>query len=78
MLMIMIHDDDDLDDDDHDADYDDADDDSQAGCDEPPRAVGPETSAEASKRNRNLPGVFKIQPLTYLVNLKRTGPTKNY
>ena len=43
-----VHTDDDHDDDDHDADHDDDADDSQAGCDEPPRAVGPETSAEAS------------------------------
>ena len=42
------HDDDDDDDDDHDDHDDDDHDDSQAGCDEPPRAAGPKTSAEAS------------------------------
>ena len=54
------HDDDDDDDDDHDDHDDDDHDDSQAGCDEPPRAAGPKTSAEASTGNRNLPGLVDL------------------
>ena len=55
-------------DDDHADDHDDDAEDSQAGCDEPTRAVGPQTSTEASSRNRNLPGIFTIQLITYLAH----------